>query len=108
MVAFGNGKERGSGPSSSGDAKYKNLEPQGFEHADIYQMLAYCTAADLPSGLLVYAAGEGEPGAYQVKYAGKTIEVAWLDLAGSPEAILEGVQGLADQIKAHAHGLRAA
>ena len=35
----------GSRPLFVGDAKYKKLEPQGFEHADIYQMLAYCIAA---------------------------------------------------------------
>ena len=47
-----------SRPLFVGDAKYKKLDTPGFRHADIYQMLAYCTAADLPSGLLVYAAGK--------------------------------------------------
>ena len=74
----------------------------GFEHADIYQMLAYCTAADLPSGLLVYAAGEGKPGAYKIRHAGKTIEVASLDISGTPEAILNEVRRLADRVKTHA------
>ena len=46
-------------------------------------MLAYCTAADLPSGLLIYAAGEGEPAKYRIDHAEKTIEVASLDLFGS-------------------------
>ena len=36
-------------------------------HADIYQMLAYCTAADLPSGLLIYASDEGERAEYRIK-----------------------------------------
>ena len=40
----------GSKPLFVGDAKYKKPEGEGFEHADIYQMLAYCIAADLPSG----------------------------------------------------------
>ena len=73
-------------PAFVGDAKYKKLEPQGFRHADIYQMLAYCTAADLPSGLLNYAAGEDEPMSYQIRHAEKTIEVDSLDLSGTPEA----------------------
>ena len=90
-----------SGPRFVGDAKYKKLETQGFDHADIYQMLAYCTAADLPSGLLVYAAGESKPGAYKIKHAGKTIEVASLDLTGTPEAILGEVRRLAGRVKAH-------
>ena len=43
--------ENGSRPIFVGDAKYKKLETLGSQNADIYQMLAYCTAADLPSGL---------------------------------------------------------
>ena len=92
----------GSRPIFVGDAKYKKLKPQRFEHADIYQMLAYCTAADLTSGLLVYAAGEDEPGVYKIKHAGKTIEVAPLDLGGTPEAILGEVRRIAERVKAHA------
>ena len=98
-------------PLFVGDAKYKKLELLGFEHADIYQMLAYCTAADLPSGLLVYAAGEGEPRTYRVSHADKTIEVASLDLRGPPEAILGEVRRIADRVRAHTHvsaGLQAA
>ena len=91
----------GSRPVFVGDAKYKKLESEAFKHADIYQMLAYCTAADLPSGLLVYAADEGEPRSYRIKHAGKTVEVASLDLSGTPEAILAEVGRLADRVRAH-------
>ena len=62
-------------------------------------MLAYCTAADLPSGTLVYAAGEGEPGIYKVKHTDRTIEVETLNLEGSPEAILKEVSRLARRIQ---------
>ena len=98
-------------PAFVGDAKYKKLEPEAFKHADIYQMLAYCTAADLPSGLLVYAADEGEPRSYQIRHAGKTIEVASLDLNGSPENILAEVGRLAERVRSHTYmpsALRAA
>ena len=95
--------KRSARPIFVGDAKYKKLKPQGFEHADVYQMLAYCIAADLPSGLLVYAAGEGELGTYKIRYAGKTIEVASLDLTGTPEAILGEIRRLANRAKAHTH-----
>ena len=95
--------ENGSQPIFVGDAKYKKLEAPGFEHADIYQMLAYCTAAKLSSGLLVYA-GEGESSAHKIKHAGKTIEVASLDLAGTPEDILAEVRRLAGHIRAGAVG----
>ena len=85
-----------------GDAKYKRLDTPGFRHADIYQMLAYCTAADLPSGLLIYADGEDPSGKYRINHAGKTIEVATLDLSGTPEDILGEVHRLADRVRAHA------
>ena len=66
-------------------------------------MLAYCTAADLPSGLLIYAAGEDVSGKYRINHAGKTIEVATLDPSGAPEHILGGVDRLADCVRAHAN-----
>ena len=81
----------GALPRFVGDAKYKKLDAPGFRHADIYQMLAYCTAADLPSGLLIYAGDEDVAGKHRIKYAGKTIEVATLDLSGTPEDILREV-----------------
>ena len=84
-----------------GDAKYKWLAPSGFQHADIYQMLAYCTAADLPSGLLIYAKGESESGVHRIRNTNKTIELASLDLRGSPEEILAEVRGLAGRVKSH-------
>ena len=89
-------------PRFVGDAKYKKLDTPGFRHADIYQMLAYCTAADLPSGLLIYADGEGEPAKYRIDHAEKTIEVAALDLSGAPEAILGDVERLAERVRVHA------
>ncbi len=92
----------GALPRFVGDAKYKRLSHQGFQHADIYQMLAYCTAANLPSGLLIYAQGEDEPVRHKINHAGKTIEVASLDLQGQPEHILAEVRQLAELVKAHA------
>ena len=88
------------------DAKYKRITSTDFPNTDIYQMLAYCTAADLPSGLLIYAAEEHERGGYHVRHcitnAGKTIEVAAIDLSGQPEDILRQVKGLACRVERHA------
>ena len=81
-----------------GDSKYKKLEHKGFRHADIYQMLAYCTAAELPAGLLIYAEGELETGTYHIENADKIVEVAALDLSGRPETILEEVCGIAKRV----------
>lgn len=39
------------------DAKYKQEKPSGYPYADLYQVLAYCTALCLPRGHLVYARG---------------------------------------------------
>ena len=50
-------------------------------NADLYQLLAYTTALDLPGGLLIYAEGEDEPATYEVRNAGKRLEVAALDLS---------------------------
>ena len=92
-----------------GDAKYKRIKPDGFPNADIYQMLAYCIAANLPSGLLIYAAGElepTEPRRYQIRHANKAIEVASIDLKGQPDDILKEVARLAEKVKAHYRGPR--
>jgi 5-methylcytosine-specific restriction enzyme subunit McrC len=82
-----------------GDAKYKRLDGPGFKHADLYQLLAYATAANLERGLLVYAAGEAEPTAHKVRFTGVELVVASLNLAGAPTEILDEVAGLAQLIR---------
>ena len=90
-----------SAPVFVGDAKYKHLEPDGFKHGDVYQMLAYCIASNLPSGLLVYAAEEHAPTRHVIENIAKTIEIAALDLSGDPEAILEDVRRIAGLVRKH-------
>ena len=80
------------------DAKYKT-PPTGFEHSDVYQILAYCIAAALRHGMLVYAAGKADPVPYKIKHLGTTIEVTSIDLAGEPESILKAVDVLADRVR---------
>ncbi|MDE0187872.1 MAG: restriction endonuclease [bacterium] len=82
-----------------GDAKYKNVEgKKNVPAGDLYQLLAYATALDLPGGLLIYAKGEAEENEYAVRHAGKRLKVASLDLSCPFEEILVQVKGLADQI----------
>ena len=69
-----------------GDAKYKRIENERVPNADLYQLLAYATALDLPGGLLVYAQGEAEPVAHRIRHAGKQLEIVALDLSGAIEA----------------------
>jgi 5-methylcytosine-specific restriction enzyme subunit McrC len=83
-----------------GDVKYKKVNVAGVEHHDLYQLLAYLTATGLPAGILVYAAGEGNPAKHHVQRAGKHLIVEALDLAGKPEQVLAQIRGLATQVRA--------
>lgn len=85
----------------SGDVKYKREttgEHRG-RHVDIYRLLAYVVAADLPGGILVYAAGEVEPGTHRVRYLDRTLEIHALDLSRAPEDLLAHVRCLARRIR---------
>ena len=94
-----------------GDAKYKLVKPAGVPNADLYQLLAYVTALDLPGGLLVYAAGEADAASYTVRHSGKQLEIATLDLGGSLNDVLQRVKQVAGRIavlRAEALGLQSA
>ena len=82
-----------------GDAKYKGIENESVPNADLYQLLAYVTALNLPGGLLIYAQGEAETVSYSVRHSGKRLEVSALDLSGSLDAVLERTKGLAKGIR---------
>ena len=82
-----------------GDAKYKRVHHAQVPNADLYQMLAYTTALDLPGGLLIYAKGERDPAINEVRNAGKRLEVFALDLAGEPATILKQISDLADRVQ---------
>lgn len=90
-----------------GDAKYKPIHHAQVPNADLYQLLAYATALDLPGGILIYAKGERDPAIHQVRNAGKRLEVFALDLAGEPAAILEEISGLAERVRAIASSVPA-
>ena len=96
----------GGRPVFVGDAKYKRIPSDArVPNADLYQMLAYATALDLPGGLLIYAKDDETPpgaprGDYHVRHAGKTLEIAELDLSGDLEAVLARVGKIADKVRA--------
>ena len=94
----------GGNPCFVGDVKYKNLTRESdnnrVPNSDLYQLLAYVTALNLPGGMLIYAQGEAETADYTVRHCGKALKVAALDLSGSLEQTLAGVGKLAEQIKA--------
>jgi 5-methylcytosine-specific restriction enzyme subunit McrC len=82
-------------PIAVADAKYKAEKPEGYPDADLYQMLAYCTALGLSEGHLIYAKGNGPHAAHRVRRAGITIHQHALDLNQPPSAVLADVQALA-------------
>jgi 5-methylcytosine-specific restriction enzyme subunit McrC len=82
------------------DAKYKALASSGVRNPDAYQMLAYCTALDLPVGFLVYARESGEQVAdHDIRNSRSQIRVRTVDLGGSPEDVLLRVAALATEVK---------
>lgn len=80
------------------DAKYKAEKPAGFPDADLYQMLAYCTALKLNDGHLVYAKGNADQTTHQIDHAGVRIHVHTLDLDAEPADLLTQVSELAARI----------
>ena len=83
----------------AGDVKYKRIKDAHVPNADLYQLLAYVTALDLPGGLLIYAQGEERPASHRVRHSGKLLEVEALDLSGTPAALLARIDQLADRVR---------
>lgn len=80
------------------DAKYKLANPNGaYANADHYQMLGYCTALQVRTAWLVYAAGGTEPRHRSVKNSPFTIVAAPLDLSVSPEQVLKQIDAMAEE-----------
>lgn len=82
-----------------GDAKYKNLTGSKVPNPDLYQLLAYATALDLPGGLLVYAQGEADAASYRVRSSGKRLDVVALDLSGTLADVLARVDHVAERVR---------
>ncbi|MFF4587331.1 McrC family protein [Streptomyces sp. NPDC001388] len=79
-------------PCAVVDAKYKAQKRNGFPDADLYQMLAYCTALGLPEGHLVYAKGNASHAAHTVRHAGIVIHQHALDLDQEPAGLLADIE----------------
>lgn len=84
------------------DAKYKPEKPSGYPDADLYQVLAYCTALHLPCGHLVYAQGNAEEKRHVVRSSGIEIVCHALDLTLPPAKLLAQVGKIADELVASA------
>jgi 5-methylcytosine-specific restriction enzyme subunit McrC len=87
-------------PAAVIDAKYKSEKPAGFPDADLYQMLAYCTALGLGDGHLVYAKGNEKQVTHQIQRALVRVHAHTLDLATEPAVLLDQVAALGGRIAA--------
>lgn len=86
---------RGGRPAVVVDAKYKAEKPAGFPNADVYQLLAYCTALDLTDGHLIYAEGNEDTVTHEIRNTEVTIHAHTLDLSAAPAALLAQIDQLA-------------
>lgn len=82
-----------------GDVKYNRVNAQGILHPDLYQLLAYTIAAGLPGGMLMYAKGERDAALHEIVHVRKRLRVATLDLAGSPDDILNQIAEVAKLVR---------
>lgn len=83
-----------------GDAKYKRLPPGAYRNADLYQLLAYCIALDLPEGTLIYAADDGDKAAEHVTAkCDKRLRVVALDLSVPPLGIRKQMDAIALRVR---------
>ena len=80
-----------------GDVKYKRLDIEDMPHADLYQLLAYCTSMGLPRGILIYATHEA-PRVEVVHRAGIELEITGVDLAQAPRDMLAQARSVADRL----------
>jgi 5-methylcytosine-specific restriction enzyme subunit McrC len=82
----------------AGDCKYKRTVGM-VPNADIYQMLAYLTALQLPEGLLIYAAGEDVPPDLVIEQASKRVHMRTLDVSRPPAQLIHDVRSLARLVR---------
>jgi 5-methylcytosine-specific restriction enzyme subunit McrC len=99
------------------DAKYKKIVPADsdqvkWSHANLYQLLAYCIAMELDSGLLIYAESEGMPSEQVTRGIPKRLRTEEVSLRGSPAEIIGRAERVArllvEQALQHEKALAAA
>jgi 5-methylcytosine-specific restriction enzyme subunit McrC len=84
-------------PAMVFDAKYKAATSSGaYPNADHYQMLAYCTALQVPRAWLVYA-GSGTARRRRLTNSAVSVVEFPIDISQRPENLLGRIQNLADQ-----------
>jgi 5-methylcytosine-specific restriction enzyme subunit McrC len=83
-----------------GDTKYKKLSLGNHKHADLYQMLSYCTAMDVRSGVLIYPRhGIDREQHLAIRHSAIRIRETSVDLGGTIEAIEREIDHLAQRLR---------
>lgn len=76
-----------------GDVKYKRDDGRGRD-GDLYQLLAYATAAGLSEATLIYADGPAEAPHHTVRHTAIRINLLHLDLSQPPNLVLSQLKKL--------------
>jgi 5-methylcytosine-specific restriction enzyme subunit McrC len=88
-----------------GDTKYKKLGSDDHKHADLYQMLAYCTALDVRSGVLIYPRHNiVREDTLSIRHSPILLRETSVDLRGTIPDIERGIDSLADRLRAWGEG----
>lgn len=87
-------------PVAVADAKYKAEKRSGYPDADLYQMLAYCTALGLREGHLIYAKGNAPHTTHRVRHAGVALHQHALDLDQDPATLLADIASISRKMGA--------
>ena len=77
--------------------KYKELEPEKWSQADLYQLLAYCVSLGLPAGLLLYASARPLEKHF-VQRAGIDLELVGIEMSGKPRVLEAHVRNAAKRL----------
>lgn len=90
---------RGSRTLSVGDVKYKLTGDGMARSADYFQLLAYCTTYDVPSGVLIYCTADAPPDSEVViRHSGQRLYCISLPLHGGPELVAQRLERVAELV----------
>ena len=92
------GQDAVQAPAAVIDAKYVIETGSSANRDHVYQVLAYCTAARVRRGYIVYAEGPSQPIVHRIPGADIEIVQYPLDLSQPPAELLTQLDGLAMQI----------
>lgn len=82
-----------------GDVKYKLTGDGLARSSDYFQLLAYCTAYEVPSGVLIYCTADAAPDReVVVRNSGQRLHCVSLPLHGGPEPVAQRLDRIKDLV----------